>query len=333
MKGKSMATVPALRYALGFIRCVLAGRVMEHVWPECNGNDDCRHGGPYTGSPEAATSVSWKRARQATRFRDRVLPVIELTFLGTGTSTGVPVIGCDCEVCTSTDPRDARLRSSVLVRTREATILIDTSPDLRAQMLATRPDRIDAVLYTHAHADHTAGLDELRRFNVMQDARIPVWATRETANDLEKRFSYAFDHTFSFFGGKPDLDLHLIDSAAPFVAAGVEITPIPINHGRMPIIGYRIGGFVYVTDVKTIPEDSRPLMENADLLVVTALRQKEHVAHMNLAEAMETIERHQPKRALLTHLAHDMGRYADVAPGLPKHVAIATDGMTVTLDR
>ena len=255
--------------------------------------------------------------------------MLELTFLGTGTSNGVPVIGCDCEVCQSDDPRDARLRASVLARTPQATILIDTSPDLRVQMLQARPARIDAVLFTHAHADHTAGLDELRRFNVMQKERIPVWATGDTARDIRQRFSYAFDHAFSFFGGKPDLDLHLLDPTGPFMAAGVRIVPIPINHGRLPIVGYRIGGFVYVTDVKTIPEASRPLLDNADVLVMTALRRKEHVAHMNLDEALETIAQHRPKRAYLTHVAHEMGLHADVAPLLPANVEFATDGLVV----
>ncbi|MEJ7901095.1 MAG: MBL fold metallo-hydrolase, partial [Thermomicrobiales bacterium] len=198
--------------------------------------------------------------------------MLELTFLGTGTSTGVPVIGCDCEVCQSPDPRDTRLRASVLIQVAGATLLIDTSPDLRMQMLAARPARIDAVLFTHAHADHTAGLDELRRFNIMQGKRIPVWATESTASDLEKRFSYAFDHSFSFFGGKPDLDLHIFDPETPITVAGVEITPIPINHGRLPIVGYRIGGLVYVTDVKTIPESSRAFLDEAEVMVVTALR-------------------------------------------------------------
>jgi phosphoribosyl 1,2-cyclic phosphate phosphodiesterase len=258
--------------------------------------------------------------------------VVELTFLGTGTSTGVPIIHCDCQVCTSTDPRDRRLRSSGLLRAGGATILIDTAPDLREQMLRARPDRIDAVLYTHAHADHTAGLDELRRFNIVQSERIPVWATEATAGDLRRRFEYAFNHDFSFFGGKPDLDLHIIDPHAPFTVSGVEITPIPINHGRLPIIGYRIGDLAYVTDVKTIPEASIPLLQGLDALVLTALRQNEHVAHMNLDEALAMVNVLKPRRAYLTHVAHDLGLYADVAPGLPSNVTLAVDGLVVQVD-
>jgi phosphoribosyl 1,2-cyclic phosphate phosphodiesterase len=255
--------------------------------------------------------------------------VLELTFLGTGTSTGVPVIGCDCEVCQSNDPRDTRLRASVLVRTDNATLLIDTSPDLRIQMLAARPPRIDAVLFTHAHADHTAGLDELRRFNIMQSARIPVWATEATSGDLQRRFSYAFDHSFSFFGGKPDLDLNVFDPDQPMIVEGIEITPIPVNHGRLPIVGFRIGGLVYVTDVKTIPASSLPLLEDADVMVLTALRRKEHVAHMNLDEALVAIAQFRPKRALLTHIAHEMGLYEDVTPLLPDGVELAVDGLVI----
>lgn len=258
--------------------------------------------------------------------------MIELTFLGTGTSTGVPIIHCDCQVCTSTDPRDRRLRSSALLRAGGATILIDTAPDLREQMLRVRPDRIDAVLYTHAHADHTAGLDELRRFNIVQSERIPVWATEATAGDLQRRFEYAFNHDFSFFGGKPDLDLHIIDPHAPFTVSGVELTPIPINHGRLPIIGYRIGDLAYVTDVKTIPEASLPLLQGLDALVLTALRQNEHVAHMNLDEALAMVEVLKPRRAYLTHVAHDLGLYANVAPGLPSNVTLAVDGLIVQVD-
>lgn len=255
-----------------------------------------------------------------------------LTLLGTGTSTGVPIILCDCEVCTSTDPRDRRLRASALLQTDEATILIDTSPDLREQMLRARPDRIDTVVFTHAHADHTSGLDELRRYNIVQEEWIPVWATPETAVELRQRFGYAFERTFSFFGGKPDLTLHEFGANEPLEVAGETLLPVPINHGRLPIVGFRYGNAAYITDVKTIPEASVPMLRNLDVLVLTALRQKDHPAHMNLAEALATIEILQPRRVYLTHVAHDLGLYADIAPTLPENVFLATDGLTIDLD-
>jgi phosphoribosyl 1,2-cyclic phosphate phosphodiesterase len=261
--------------------------------------------------------------------RDEAL-VFDLTFLGTGTSTGVPVIGCNCDICQSTDPRDTRLRSSILIESGGQTILVDTSPDLRQQMLTTRTTRIDAVLFTHAHSDHTAGLDELRRYNIMQEARIPVWATPEVGAEIGQRFAYAFDHSFSFFGGKPDLDLHTFDPQAPFDVCGVPVVPIPIQHGWLPIVGFRFGDVAYLTDVKTIPEPSLPLLEGVDLLVLTALRRKPHVAHMNLDEALAAIELIAPQRALLTHIAHDLGLHRDVEAGLPSNVALARDGLRMT---
>jgi phosphoribosyl 1,2-cyclic phosphate phosphodiesterase len=256
--------------------------------------------------------------------------VIELEFLGTGTSTGIPVIGCDCHVCRSDDPRDRRLRCSVLVRVDGRTILIDTSPDLREQMLRSGTQRIDAILYTHTHADHTAGIDELRRFNALQEQRIPAWAPANAAEDLQRRFDYAFRHDFPFFGGKPDLDLHVLDGGAPINVLGVPVQPIPILHGRLPIVGYRVGDVAYITDVKKIPDASWPLLEGLDTLVLTALRKDPHVAHMALDEALAVVERLQPRRACLTHLSHDMGRHADASEALPDHVVIATDGMVVT---
>jgi len=259
-------------------------------------------------------------------------PVIDLTFLGTGTSTGVPVIGCDCETCLSSDPRDRRLRTSILIETASTTLLVDTSPDLREQMLRAGTTRIDAVLFTHAHADHTAGLDELRRFNIMQKRRLPAWATEATARDLSARFSYAFDHSFSYFGGKPDLDLHQFAEREPFTIGELTITPVPVFHGRLPIVGFRIGDVAYVTDVRTIPETSMALLRDLDVLVLTALRQDEHPAHLSLSEALDVIAELDPRRAFLTHLGHDMGRMTDVERLLPDHVRIATDGLVVTAD-
>ncbi|MGB3330604.1 MAG: MBL fold metallo-hydrolase [Thermomicrobiales bacterium] len=255
--------------------------------------------------------------------------MIDLTFLGTGTSTGVPVIGCDCAVCTSPDSRDQRLRASVHLDVDGTSLLIDTSPDMRAQMLRANIRHLDGVLFTHMHADHTAGLDELRRYNIMQHERIPVWANGATADELRERFAYAFTSPFPYFGGKPDLDLHVFDG--PFVAAGIEVTPVPIMHGTLPIVGFRIGDLGYVTDAKTIAPASRDLLRGLDTLVLTALRTAPHPAHMALDEALAMIEELKPKQAFLSHLGHDMGRHADVEPTLPDHVRIAADNLTVQI--
>jgi putative phosphoesterase len=255
--------------------------------------------------------------------------VIELEFLGTGTSTGVPVIGCDCAVCRSDDPRDTRLRASVLIRVDDVMLLVDTSPDLRYQMLRSGTRRIDGVLFTHTHADHTAGLDEIRRFNAMQQAWIPAWAPENAAADLRERFGYAFREEFPVFGMAPDLDLHVIRDTAPFDVAGVTVQPLPIMHGRLPVLGYRIGNLAYLTDVKTISEASRDLLRDLDVLVLTALRRDQHPAHMTLEEALAAIDELKPRRAYLSHIGHDMGLYADVQAGLPKNVQLAYDGMRV----
>lgn len=256
--------------------------------------------------------------------------MIEVTFLGTGTSTGVPVIGCDCPTCRSADPRDTRLRASILVRVDGVTLLVDTSPDLRAQVLTAGVRHIDAVLYTHEHADHTAGLDELRSFNEIQQQHIPVYAAPRTAAELRQRFGYAFKDLFPFYGAKPDLTLHEIDG--PFVAAGVAVTPVPVLHGRMPIIGFRFGPVAYVTDVKTIPPESLALLRGLDVLIINALRHKPHFAHLNLDEATALIAELKPNRTFLTHLSHDMGRQAEMDEVLPEDVRIAYDGLTVAAD-
>jgi phosphoribosyl 1,2-cyclic phosphate phosphodiesterase len=255
--------------------------------------------------------------------------VIEIEFLGTGTSTGVPVIGCDCEVCRSDDPRDTRLRTSALIRIDNVTLLIDTSPDLRYQMLRSGNHRVDALLYTHAHADHTAGIDEMRRFNALQQEWIPTFAPPNAAEDLRQRFGYAFEDMFPIFGMKPDLDLKVIDGATPFDVAGVTVCPIPVAHGTLPVVGYRVGNVAYLTDVKRIPDESLALLQDLDILVLTALRRFNHPAHMTLDEALEMVETLRPKRTYLTHVAHEMGLYRDISEMLPDNVELATDGLIV----
>lgn len=256
--------------------------------------------------------------------------MLELTFLGTGTSTGVPVIGCECEVCQSPDPRDARLRCSVVVRTEATTVLVDTSPDLRAQVLRDPFDRFDAVLFTHAHADHTAGLDELRRYNAMQQEHIPVWADVATARSLRERFAYTFVDHYPVYGVIPDLVLHEIDG--PFRVGALDIQPIPVMHGRLPILGYRIGSIAYLTDVKGIPDESRELLQDLDVLILTALRQKPHAAHLALDEALAVAESLQPRYTLFTHVAHEMGRYVEVAPTLPEGMMLSHDRQRIVID-
>lgn len=250
----------------------------------------------------------------------------EITFLGTGTSNGIPIIGCTCQVCRSTDARDTRSRTSAVVRAGGKVFLIDTSTELRTQALAHGLDHIDAILMTHAHADHTGGFDDLRRFNELQQTHLPVYANPGTAAVLRERYAYCFVDAFPFYGGKPDLILHEVDG--PFDVLGQPIIPIPVLHGRLPIIGYRIGDLAYVTDAKTIPESSLTLLQDLDVLVINGLREREHPTHLSFGEAATIVEQVQPRRALLVHLSHETGHQAAQAL-VPPPIEIAYDGLVV----
>ena len=250
----------------------------------------------------------------------------EITFLGTGTSNGIPVIGCDCDVCRSADPRDRRSRTSALVRFGDGTVLIDTAPELRLQALKHDLRRIDAVLMTHAHADHTAGIDDLRRFNELQQQHIPVYADPGTAELLRQRYAYTFTDIYPFYGGKPDLLLREIDG--PFDLFGQEVIPVPVLHGRFAITGYRIADLGYVTDAKEIPDDSLALLQDLDILVLNGLRERSHPTHLSFAEAVEVIQTLRPRQAYLVHLSHETSHVAAQA-FLPAGIEIAWDGLTV----
>ena len=252
---------------------------------------------------------------------------MRVTFLGTGTSTGVPVPTCRCDVCTSPDPRDKRLRPSVYVEWDDNKVLIDSSSDLREQALRHEMERIDAILYTHAHADHILGIDDLRLFNWRQKAAIPAYGSQRTLDAIRRTFWYVFDERPAE-NTRPALDLRPIDGR--FDWNGTAIDPIPVMHGKLPIEGYRIGGFAYLTDVHTIPDSSVEKLQGLDLLVINALRERHHPTHLTLEQAAEWVEQLQPKRALFTHMSHEM-LHEPTCAALPDGVDLAYDGLTVEI--
>ena len=250
-----------------------------------------------------------------------------VTFLGSGTSHGVPIIGCDCSVCTSPDPRDTRLRPSIFVDVPgHAQILVDMTPDFRQQVLRHGIRRIDTLLFTHSHADHIMGLDEIRRFNTMQGGAIPAYANRETWDVIRRSFYYAFDGLPRLGGGVPQLDAREVTD--PMVLGGVRVVPVPVWHGTMPVLGFRFGSFTYLTDASRIPDESWGRLEGTETLVVNALRDEPHPTHFTVAEALEVVERVGPRRAYLTHMTHDLGHAATNAR-LPAGVELAYDGLVL----
>lgn len=259
------------------------------------------------------------------------MPRSELTIkvLGSGTSHGVPMIGCDCPVCTSNDPRDKRTRPSITISDGDTTLLVDTSPELRLQCLANDVRRVDAVLYTHYHIDHVAGMDELRRFNWLQDSAIPCFGQPATLDRLRSMFPYVFEEASEYPSAIPRLRLHLIEPGAPgFDVGGLRVTPIPLLHGRLPILGFRVGNFAYCTDVSEIPGESWPLLRGLDVLILDALRRRPHPTHFNLEQAVEHAKRIGAGQTYFTHIAHELG-HAETNAELPKGMALAFDGQII----
>ncbi len=255
------------------------------------------------------------------------MPGILLEFLGTGTSQGVPVVACGCTVCRSEDPRDQRLRTSALVRVGGTNLLIDAGPDLRQQMLRARVDSLDAVLLTHEHMDHVAGIDELRAFNFAQRRPMDIHGNKATLGAVRRMFHYAFAE--DRYPGVPELRLHAISAGAPFDAAGIPVSPAEVMHHRMPVLAFRIGGLAYVTDAKTIAPDQMELLRGADTLVLNALRRKEHLSHLDLEAAVRMARELGPRQTWFTHISHLMGRHTEVERSLPEGVALAHDGLVV----
>jgi len=253
---------------------------------------------------------------------------LEITVLGSGTSAGVPMIGCHCAVCHSTDPRDQRSRPSITIAYDNYQVLIDTTPELRLQAVARGLDRIDALVFTHGHADHIFGLDDVRRFNTILGAPLPVYATRETMATLDRCFPYAFTKQEDTGVYRPQLIPQEI--TGPFVLGGRQWTPVPLVHGRVKVLGFRIGDFAYCTDCNAIPEASQQLLRGLDVLIIDGLRPRPHATHFSFDQALDMIGRLQPQRAFFTHLSHDMA-HADIERTLPPHVRVLYDGLKIVV--
>ncbi len=251
---------------------------------------------------------------------------IEAVFLGTGTSQGVPVIACQCPVCSSADPHDKRLRSSLLLKINELNIVIDAGPDFRQQMLREKVRRLEAILVTHEHADHIFGLDDIRSFNWLQKHPTDIFAEKRAQRTIKRIFSYVF--TDSKYPGLPQMELHTINNA-PFEIQNIRFTPIRCYHHKLPVYGFRVGDLTYITDTNFIPEEEMKKLEGTRILILNALRKKKHLSHFNLDDALEAINRINPEKAFLTHISHQFGKHAEVSKELPENVFLAYDGLRI----
>jgi phosphoribosyl 1,2-cyclic phosphate phosphodiesterase len=251
-----------------------------------------------------------------------------VTFLGTGTSQGVPVIACECVVCQSLDYRDKRLRTSIHIDIEGKSFVIDTGPDFRQQMLLDKIKKLDAVLYTHEHKDHTAGMDDIRSFNFKQKRDMPIYARHQVLEQLKQEYAYVFNE--NNYPGVPKVSVNELTNH-PFEVEGIEITPIDTLHYKLPVFGFRVNDFVYITDTNYISEPEMEKMKNADVLVLNALHQSEHISHYNLQQALDVIKLVNPKKAFLVHMSHQMGLHKDIAAILPEDVYMAYDGLKVSL--
>lgn len=253
---------------------------------------------------------------------------MKITFLGTGTSQGIPVIACNCDVCLSENEKDKRLRVSVLIEHLGKTIVIDTGPDFRQQMLRADVQKLDAVVFTHEHKDHIAGLDDVRAFNFKQSRDMDIYATPHVQNALRREFHYAFDEYK--YPGVPELKLHTIGDDV-FDVEGIKFLPINVKHYKLPVKAYRVGNFTYITDANKIEEDELEKIKGSEVIVINALRKEFHISHFTLEEAVELLVKLKPKKAYLTHISHYMGKHDEVQKELPDFIEIAYDGLSFNL--
>lgn len=252
---------------------------------------------------------------------------LKFTFLGTGTSQGVPVIGCKCPVCLSENQRDKRLRTSLMIQSETTTVVIDSGPDFRQQMLRSRVERLDGLIFTHAHKDHIAGMDDIRAYNYLQGGAINVYATDETISVLKREFEYVFSN--SGYPGIPEVNLIQIQSKEPFFVGDIEFMPIQVMHHRMPVLGFRIGPFTYITDANFIHDYEKQKIFGSQILVLNALRREKHISHFTLAEALAMVEEFKPQQAFFTHISHQLGRHNEVSHELPEGISLAYDELVL----
>ena len=253
---------------------------------------------------------------------------MKVTILGSGTSQGVPVIACDCDVCLSEDPKDKRLRSSIMVEVDNNTIVIDTGPDFRQQMIRENVETLDAILFTHSHMDHTAGLDDIRSYNFKSKKPMEIFCSDDVLKALKMQFSYIFaDFRYP---GVPKVNVNLIDQDDFFIDT-IKITPIKAFHYKLPVHGFRIEDFVYLTDVSNIPEKEKEKMKNADILVLDSLRKEPHMSHLCLQQSIDLIDELKPKKSYLIHISHLMGLHDQVQSELPPNIFLSYDGLKVKL--
>lgn len=255
-------------------------------------------------------------------------PPLHITFLGTGTSSGVPMIACDCEVCSSEDSRDKRLRSSIMVQSPTTTLVVDTTPDFRYQMLRSRVKKLDAIIFTHPHKDHIAGLDDIRAFNFISNEAMQVFANDLTQHALKKEFHYVFAE--QKYPGIPEILLNDINEES-FMVGDIPVQPIKVWHLKMPVLGFRFGNFTYITDANKIDEEEKEKIKGSEILVLNALRHKEHIAHFTLKEAVAMADELNIPQAYFTHISHQLGRHIPINEMLPASRQLAYDGQQLQL--